>query len=353
MVMRYSREELQALRRDASEELPAGVDAAGMLHDNVVVRSKRKRRRPSRASSSSSNKRRRVSADSDEDGDFGGMFDEAVFPGFLEGNDGDYNIEDDDEDDYQDLGPIQKVAFVVEGEPDFDKEEPDDGWEYVRRVKWEAARYPAVKVATISPQHSVDKRTHYVPVVPAISACDPQLLPTQDWEAKFLLTFASLRSRFEAREPSSSDRPVPHMKDDCGWKALCFGKGGGGVEDGVPVAEELEEFGAGPLLFYRGELHTLLDLDEVSRADLLRKHIRWFEGLDHLPHDRAVWLFALTAAVGKPIDAETSFALRTLLRSCAAIRASKTFKDQGELQMLNMIITVAGKYFGQDDSHCL
>lgn len=40
--------------------------------------------------------------------------------------------EDDSEDEVESFQPL---AFVVEGEPDFDSGEPQDGWEYLRRVK--------------------------------------------------------------------------------------------------------------------------------------------------------------------------------------------------------------------------
>lgn len=44
---------------------------------------------------------------------------------------GDYMETDDSDGDYN----IQKVAFVVKGEPDFDSGPPEDGIEYLRRVR--------------------------------------------------------------------------------------------------------------------------------------------------------------------------------------------------------------------------
>lgn len=41
-------------------------------------------------------------------------------------------IDDDSDDEY---GNIQKPAFLVEGEPDFDSGPPLDGLEYLRRVR--------------------------------------------------------------------------------------------------------------------------------------------------------------------------------------------------------------------------
>lgn len=42
--------------------------------------------------------------------------------------------EDYDSDD--DYASIQRPAFSVEGEPNFDSGPPEDGWEYLRRVRY-------------------------------------------------------------------------------------------------------------------------------------------------------------------------------------------------------------------------
>lgn len=42
------------------------------------------------------------------------------------------SIEDDDSDDYT---SILRPAFMVEGEPDFESGPPEDGLEYLRRVR--------------------------------------------------------------------------------------------------------------------------------------------------------------------------------------------------------------------------
>lgn len=41
--------------------------------------------------------------------------------------------DDDSEDDY---ASIQRPAFLVEGKPNFDTGPPEDGWEYLRRVRY-------------------------------------------------------------------------------------------------------------------------------------------------------------------------------------------------------------------------
>lgn len=39
----------------------------------------------------------------------------------------------DSDNDYE---SIQKPAFFVDGEPNFDSGPPEDGWEYLRRVRY-------------------------------------------------------------------------------------------------------------------------------------------------------------------------------------------------------------------------
>lgn len=46
---------------------------------------------------------------------------------------GEYSQDDDSDDDYN---SIQRPAFVVTGEPDFESGPPQDGLEYLRRVRY-------------------------------------------------------------------------------------------------------------------------------------------------------------------------------------------------------------------------
>ena len=43
--------------------------------------------------------------------------------------------EEDDSSD-EDYASIQRPAFMVDGEPNFDSGPPEDGWEYLRRVRY-------------------------------------------------------------------------------------------------------------------------------------------------------------------------------------------------------------------------
>lgn len=57
----------------------------------------------------------------------------------LIGEDGCSIVEECGEDDGSDddyASSIQRPAFLVDGEPNFDSGPPEDGWEYLRRVRY-------------------------------------------------------------------------------------------------------------------------------------------------------------------------------------------------------------------------
>lgn len=341
--------------------------------------------------------------------------------------------EDDSEEEVESFQPL---AFAVEGEPDFESGEPQDGWEYLRRVKWEFKRCPKVVVAKVDPKKFAEQ-TPYMPAIPSVSACSPDLLPSKEWETEFLADFSNLRMKYA--EPIPEERkfngPLPSIHNQVGWETFCFGKSTSLVEEetvdnsestgelmeeanmstedqpkradevilegvmdnpSLPNLDSVTDFPAlnatssddelrsshqpalksrkhateaSPMLIkalvknapkddvkrkpieLKGPhpplLGILMRLDEVKRAALLRYHIAWLERVDDLPEGRAQWLFALSAVVDKPLDAQTMAAYRTLLRRCASLRATKTSAENVELCRLNMLIAIAGRYFGQ------
>lgn len=62
-----------------------------------------------------------------------------------------------------------------------------------RFLRWEAAQCPKVKVAKIDPRKFASAQTPYVPEIPAVAQCPPELLPRAEWEAEFLADFSELR----------------------------------------------------------------------------------------------------------------------------------------------------------------
>ena len=98
-------------------------------------------------------------------------------------------------------------------------------------------------------------------------------------------------------------------------------------------------------------LTMLRNMDAVARAATLRNYIDMIQSLDSLSRNNCLWLFALCVAVDAPLDAETCASLRSLLRKCATILATKSEMDD-EVVMLNILMSISGKYFGQYEHRC-
>ncbi|KAH7425797.1 hypothetical protein KP509_11G071900 [Ceratopteris richardii] len=260
-----------------------------------------------------------------------------------------YDESDDDE------FSLQPLAFVVDGEPDFTSGSPQDGFEYLRRVMWEAAQCPKVKVAKIGKKQLIAEQTRYMPVIAPIPTCFSHLLPSKEWVHAFLEDFSALRlsiSKIPIHNNCTED--LPSVRNESVWQHLCFGQGMNTFCDGSSDEQNdimADDACAQKLCSPCGNVNSpclkfLLRLDENSRATLLRYHVEWLKEQSQLGHHRAMWLFALAAAVDYPLDDQTCAAFRDLLRKCAEFRAVKSEVDE-ELYMINILITIAGEFFGQ------
>lgn len=98
-------------------------------------------------------------------------------------------------------------------------------------------------------------------------------------------------------------------------------------------------------------LTMLRSMDAVARAATLRNYIDMVQSLDSLSRNNCLWLFALCVAVDTPLDAETCASLRSLLRKSATILATKSEMDD-EVVMLNILMAISGRYFGQYENRC-
>ncbi|KAJ3671473.1 hypothetical protein LUZ60_007552 [Juncus effusus] len=95
-------------------------------------------------------------------------------------------------------------------------------------------------------------------------------------------------------------------------------------------------------------IQSLLTMESVSRTLTLKKYISKVESLETLTFHDCVWLFALCLTVDQPLNADTCAALRSLLRKCLGI-IGKREKVDDEVAMVNVLVIVCGKYFGQFD----
>ncbi|KAL8161789.1 hypothetical protein V2J09_013278 [Rumex salicifolius] len=264
--------------------------------------------------------------------------------------DEDYNEEEDEDSDLE----IQRPAFLVEGEPDFNSGPPEDGLEYLRRVRvycgyklletyykvfgehldnvsgayygirWEAAQIPKVKVAKLDKNKVKKEQSVYMPQIPEIESCPEHVLPLKQWEEEFLCDFSELRLAISRLDGSHNNV---------------------GAHSTSTAEETVREstWSAGPTLY------TILKMDLVGRVSMLKRQIGLFQCKDELSRNECLWLFALCAAIDTPLDADTSASLRSLLRKCSKLRAAKSELDD-EAVMLNILVTISGNFFGQADN---
>lgn len=260
---------------------------------------------------------------------------------FVEGEDNDY---DDSDDDY---GSIQRLAFFVAGEPDFDSGPPEDGFEYIRRVRWEAEHMPKVKVSKFERSKLNKEQSVYMPSILDIASCPEHILPLKEWEDEFLADFSQFRLALSKLEGSGINIPIflpilsTHHDQETEDIVEDFDSITSGDDQGQSdVGEDNVLKSPWPTL------SVISGMEPVTRVSTLRKRITAFESATTVSRDDCLWLFALCAAVDTPLHAETSAALRSLLRKCASLRAEKTTVDD-DVIMLNILATISGRYFGQ------
>ncbi|GER27872.1 survival of motor neuron protein-interacting protein [Striga asiatica] len=265
---------------------------------------------------------------------------------------GEYSEDDESDDDYS---SIQRPAFLVTGEPDFDSGPPQDGLEYLRRVRWEADRIPKVKVVKVNKNK---EQSVYMPQIPDIMECPENILPLKQWENSFLADFSELRQAFSRLDPqasrlkSSTEEHLSTDEDDILGQMLEINTSVGKfvnltIEDDSktnPHSPENSNF-----TDETPTLSKILKMDFAARISMLKRRISCIENMSTLTRDESLWLFALCVAVDWPLDASTSAALRSLLRKCASLRAGKKEVDD-EVAILNILVTISGRYFGQLES---
>ncbi|GLC36408.1 hypothetical protein PLESTB_000765000 [Pleodorina starrii] len=96
-------------------------------------------------------------------------------------------------------------------------------------------------------------------------------------------------------------------------------------------------------------VRTVLALDQVSVGSLIERHVAQLGSQSSLSYIRSQWLFALAAVLERPVPPDVAAAMRDLVRRCSFWRASLERSDDPVLPRLNVLLAVAGGYFGQDE----
>ncbi|KAF8045809.1 hypothetical protein N665_4383s0002 [Sinapis alba] len=247
----------------------------------------------------------------------------------------DLTLEEEEEEyseDNDDYNSILKPAFAVDGEPDFESGPPEDGFEYLRRVRWEAKRVPNVKVAKIDEsKYATKEQSVYMPQIPEIPKCPEHLLPLKEWEDSVLSDFSHLRLALSQDANNSCGDEIMSSSQSIEYALMgMFSTRLNTVTD--------ESFGV--------VVSEIQGMDSVTRVSRLKKRICLVEKESSLQRSDCIWVVALCASVDTPLDGDTCACLRAILRKCASVRALEV-EDEQVIIMANMLITIAGRYFGQ------
>ncbi|WCJ41436.1 spliceosome protein-related [Euphorbia peplus] len=287
------------------------------------------------------------------------------------GEDGNSFVEEDCNDEYdsdEEYASIHRPAFHVEGEPNFDSGPPEDGLEFLRRVRWEATREPKFTLAKLD-KNKLKEQSNYMPQFSEMDECPEHLLPLKQWEDAFLADFSELRkllayedSSFEISSKMQSfsisheqrnESIILEKFNNLGTNEvrsdeLVDSSGPNNTCDQLANAEasNTRPSSADGSSSNYPRFSAILAMEPVARVSMLRKRISLAETASRLMKDDCLWLFALCAAVDIPVDADTCAALRSLLRKCTSLRAAKSEVDD-EVIMLNILVTISAKYFKQ------
>ncbi|KAG7392241.1 gem (nuclear organelle) associated protein 2 [Phytophthora pseudosyringae] len=227
---------------------------------------------------------------------------------------------------------------------------PQDVQEYLWRVRLEAEGIPDVVVALdVDPRQFDAQQTSNMPKLQTfgLKETDPERVPDEKWKRELLADFAELRqliSRWEAIGPPKAEAlrdgdvpieilhtKVPRMSDEEGWISFFFGKSG------------METSATPP------HLRLLLQFDQVLTRRLLDHHAAWIgdEDVGQVSRARAVWIYALLARLDKPVHASVAATIRQILRRCWTMRCELESPSEIQLKSLNILIVIAGDFFGQ------
>jgi len=245
--------------------------------------------------------------------------------------------EDDDSSDDDGVG-LRRQVLAVDGEPDYSSGPPMDGFEYLRRVAYEAKQTPNIMRAKnleadalaspLNTKHEAAFRDEEEELAaPSWARAD------REWAQRTIGEFSDLRvqiSRMLAIPElvKTTSGVYPSNRDKRSWESLS-----------ADVSEP--------------PLGAILALDAVTCAHLLRHVSKKIHQSDFsaVSQDRIIqllrWFHALSARVDQPLDADTTAALRSAMKGIARARLLTKSKSDVLIPHLNLAMSIGGGYFKQ------
>ena len=272
-----------------------------------------------------------------------------------------------DEDDADEMEP--RPALPVGDDHDSSDTEaegssqnlPATAEEYLRMVRRQARTIPDVVVApgdggrrraggdgspgeSRARNSSSQRRGH---ADDDVGACEDELLPPVEWESCYLQYFDALRtsvmeSRAVIQHASAGSEGLPAGRDEDFWYLTWFGP-----DASPPSLRQVSLTDAKRVSELLWTFSRICESRHDADASLIRGIAEAGGGGAGGGPWGGAWLFALLVVTEKPADADTSAALRALVRYLCARRRELMTAQAEALPALNVLITILGSYFGQ------
>ncbi|KAL1918937.1 uncharacterized protein VTP21DRAFT_2318 [Calcarisporiella thermophila] len=249
-----------------------------------------------------------------------------------------YRGEDEQDDlDSRSVLPVSERADLNPENP------PATGEEYLRLVRMEARKRPAVVVAQKKPPESSSPGKlpkSYAAGPSANPGVPTKWVPDLEWQETFLKSFEAQRKHFSKTNKHEKMRhKLPKTQDEQGWMAFCYGDAKELSKDEEISAEGNEE--------KVDHLSAVNSIDQRTALQLLKYHTKWIG--PSISVRQSQWIYALLLRIDKAMTSDQMFILRDLCRRCMTIRSQLEGPTDPCIASLNIFITVVVKYFGQGD----
>ena len=277
---------------------------------------------------------------------------------------------------------------------------PSNPEDYLRSVQLEAKQCPDVVVANIDVSKFKSKKAPCTKSAFQSTLAASKFAPTKKWCNYQVKAFSRSRQEFvkhmaqlkcinkqSKRRPKLPVYPLPSWDDQVNWRYFCLGNKLeplaadlskdydmtdsnvvieddtlDDLSDALVAAEEskpqkqdtqVPEEGDAVLDLSTLEngfppmLRILLRLEPKQVQYNLAYQVEWLKTYG-FSRDQGKWIYALMTCLEKPLYPSVISTLRDLSRQCAQLRA-KVSPNSGEMNGLNLIICLVGKYFDQAD----
>ena len=273
---------------------------------------------------------------------------------------------------------------------------PSNPEDYLRSVQLEAENCPKVVVANIDLSKLKNKKTQLPNAAFKSTLAASKFAPTKTWcdyqikvfgrtRQEFVKHLAQLKSinKQSKRRPKLPVYPLPAWDDQVNWRYFCLGNKLEPLaadlsndyemnNSNVIVDDELDDLSNALVppqnkvdkqdLAEDGDkvldlstlengfppmLRVLLRLEPKQVQYNLAYQVEWLKTYG-FSHGQGNWIYALMVCLEKPLYPSVISTLRDLSRQCAQLRAQAK-PNTAEMNGLNLIICIVGKYFDQAD----